>query len=65
MGQSLDGLSSTLCLAISSFEYFVLTSKKDRSIHSLIVLLHELHVVCELSLFSGVPLVDNMFISSL
>ena len=54
VGQSLDGLSfsvcSTLCLCISSHGYFVPPSKKDWSIHTLIFLLLELHVVYELYL---------------
>jgi hypothetical protein len=54
VGQSLNGLSSslcsTLCLCISSHEYFVPFSKKDRSIHSLVFLLLELYVVCVLYL---------------
>jgi len=51
-GQSMDGLSfslcSTLCLCIFSHGYFDSPSKKDRSIHTLVFLLLELHVVCEL-----------------
>jgi hypothetical protein len=54
VGQSLDGLSfsvcSTLCLHICFHEYFVPPSKKDQSIHTLVFLLLELHVVCELYL---------------
>ena len=54
MEQSLDGLSfslcSILCLCISSHEYFVPPSKKDQSIHTLVFLLLELQVVCELYL---------------
>jgi hypothetical protein len=42
MGQSLDGLSfslcSTLCLCICSLEYFVTPSKKDLNIHTLVFL---------------------------
>jgi hypothetical protein len=52
-GQSLDGLSfslcSILCLYISSHGYFVPPSKKDQSIHTLVVLL-DLQVVCKLYL---------------
>jgi hypothetical protein len=52
VGQSLDGLSfnlcSILCLCISSHGDFVPPSKKDQSIHSLVFLLLELHLVCEL-----------------
>jgi hypothetical protein len=51
VGQSLDGLSfslcSTLCLFISSHGYFVPSSKKDQSIHTLVFLLLELCVVSE------------------
>jgi hypothetical protein len=54
VGQSLDGLSfslcSTLCLCISSHGYFVSPSKKDQSVYTLVFLLLELHVVCELYL---------------
>ena len=53
MGQSLDGFSfslcSTLCLHIRSCEYFV-TPSNDQSIHTLVFLLIELHVVYELYL---------------
>ena len=52
--QSLDDLSfsfcSTFCLCISSCEYFVPLSEKDRSTHTFVFLLLELHVVCELYL---------------
>ena len=52
--QSLDGLSfslcSTLCRCISTCEYYVPLSKKDQSTHTLIFLLLELHVFCELYL---------------
>ena len=52
MGQTLDGLSfslcPTLCLHICSREYFVPLSKKDKSIHTLVFPLLELRVVCEL-----------------
>ena len=37
-----------LCIHICSCEYFVPLSKKDQSIHTLVFLLLELHVVCEL-----------------
>jgi hypothetical protein len=54
VGQSLNGLSfsfcSKHCLSISSHGYFVLPSKKDQSIHPVVFLLLELHVVCELYL---------------
>jgi hypothetical protein len=54
VGQSLDGLSfslcSTLCLCNSSHGYFVPPSKKDRSIHTVVFLLLEFHVICELYL---------------
>ena len=54
VGQSLDGLSfslcTTLCLRMSFLENFVSPSKKDGSIHTLVFLLLELHVVCELYL---------------
>jgi hypothetical protein len=54
LGQFSDGLSfslcSTLCLSISSLEYFVPPSKKDQSIHTLVFILLELRVVCELYL---------------
>jgi hypothetical protein len=36
------------CFCISSHGYFVPPSKKDQSIHTLVLLLLELHVVCEL-----------------
>jgi hypothetical protein len=53
-GKSLDGLffslCSTLCLCISSHGYFVLPSKKDWSIHTLVFLFLELHFICELHL---------------
>ena len=52
--QSLDGLSfilcSILCLCISPHGYFVPVSKKDGNINTLVFLLLELHVVCELYL---------------
>jgi hypothetical protein len=50
VGQSLHGVSFSPCstLCISSHGYFVPSSKKDRSIHPIIFLLLELHVVCEL-----------------
>ena len=52
--QSLDGLSFSLCftpcLHISSCEYFVTLSKKNPSIHTLVFLLLELHIVHELYL---------------
>ena len=41
---------STLCLCICSLEYFVTPSKKDGGTHTLVFLLLELHVVCELYL---------------
>ena len=54
VGQSLDGLSfsicSVLCHHICSHEYFILLSKKDQSIHTLVFLLLELLLVCELYL---------------
>ena len=54
VGQSLDDLSfslcSTLCLCISSHGYVVPPSKRDESIHTLVFLLLELHLVCELYL---------------
>ena len=54
VGQSLRDLSFSLCstlfLHISSYEYFILHSKNDRSIHTLNFILLELHVVCELYL---------------
>ena len=50
--QYLNGLSfnlcSTLCLCNPSYGYFVPPSKKGQSIHTLVLLLLELHVVCEL-----------------
>jgi hypothetical protein len=51
VGQSLDGHSLSLCstLCNSFHRYFVPPSKKDRSIHTLVVLL-EFHVVSELYL---------------
>jgi hypothetical protein len=54
VGQSLDGYSfslwSTLCLCNSFHGYFVPPSEKDRSIHTLVFLLLEFHVFCELYL---------------
>ena len=54
VGQSLDGLSfslcSTFCLCISSCGDFEPSSKKDRSIHTLVFFLLELHVACDLCL---------------
>ena len=54
VGQSLDGLSfsrySIVGLCICSREYFVSLSKKNQSTQTLIFLLFELHVVCELYL---------------
>jgi hypothetical protein len=54
VGHSLNGLSfsfcSTLCLCISYHEYFDPPSNKDQSIHTMVFLLLELHVVCELYL---------------
>jgi hypothetical protein len=54
VGQSLDGpsfhLSSKLCLCNFFYGYFVPHSKEERSIHTLVFLLLELHVVCELYL---------------
>jgi hypothetical protein len=54
-GGAVSGLLSfslyfTRCLCISSHEYFVTPSKKDQSIHIVVVLLLELYVVCELNL---------------
>jgi hypothetical protein len=53
-GQSLDGHSFSLCSTLSlcnSFHgYLVPSSKKDQSIHTLIFLLLEFHVACELYL---------------
>ena len=50
-GKSLDGpsfsLCSTLCLCISSGWYFVPSSRKDWYIHTLVFLLLELHLLCE------------------
>ena len=47
VGQSLHdlsfSLSSTLCLCISSQDYFVPPSKEDRNIYTLAFLLLELH----------------------
>ena len=52
--QHLNGLSfnlcSTLCLCNTSYGYFVPPSKKGQSIHTLVLLLLELHVFCELYL---------------
>jgi len=52
---SLDGLSfslcSTLCLCISSCEYFVPPSKKYWSIHTFVFFLLDFHVVCKLYLW--------------
>jgi len=52
VGQALNGFSfslcSKLCLRISSYEYFCFPFKKDRSIHTLVIFLLELHVVCGL-----------------
>ena len=54
VGQSLNGpsfcLSSELCLCNSFHGYFVPPSKKDQSIHTVVFLLLEVHVVCELYL---------------
>jgi hypothetical protein len=54
VGQSLDdhsfSLCFTLCLRNSFHGYFVPPSKKDRRIHTLVFLLLEFHVVCELYL---------------
>ena len=50
VGQYLDGIRFKLCLCNSSHEYFVPHSKKDQSIHTLIFLLLEFHVFCELYL---------------
>ena len=53
-GKSLDGLSFifcwTLCLRISSREYFIPPSKNDKSVQTLVFLLLKFHVVCELYL---------------
>jgi hypothetical protein len=43
-------LCSILCFCISSCGYFVPLSKKDSSIHALVLLLLKFHVVCELYL---------------
>jgi hypothetical protein len=54
VGQSLDGhsfsLCFTLCLCKSFHGCFVPPSKKDSSIHTLVFLLLEFHVFCELCL---------------
>ena len=54
MRLSMDGhslsLCSTLCLCNSFHGYFVPPSKKDQSIHTLVFLLHEFHVIFELYL---------------
>ena len=54
VGQSLDGLSLSLCttqfLYISSHGYFVSSSKKGQSIHTLVFLFLELHLVSEMYL---------------
>ena len=54
VGQSLGGLSfsvcSILCLCNSFHGYFVSPSKKDQSIHTLVFLVLEFHVVCKLYL---------------
>ena len=54
VGKSLDGpsfsLSSKLCLCNSFHGYFVPSSKKERSIHTLVFLLLEFHVFCKLYL---------------
>ena len=54
VGQSLDGssyrLSAEFCLCNSFHGYFVPHSKKEQSIHTLVFLLLEFHVVCELHL---------------
>jgi hypothetical protein len=51
---SLDVLSISLCSTVCLFNSFhghlVPSSKKDRSIHTLVFLLHEFHAVCELYL---------------
>jgi hypothetical protein len=53
-GESLNGLSfslcSTLCFCNSFHGYFVPLSKKDQSTHTLVFLLFELYMVCELYL---------------
>ena len=53
-GQFLDGLSfslcSELCLCNSFHGHFVPPSKKDQSVHTLVFLLLEFHVICELYL---------------
>ena len=48
VGQSLDGLFISLCSTLCL--YFVPPSKKDGSIHTLVFLLLELHVISELYL---------------
>ena len=54
VGQSLDGhlfsFCSMLYLCNSFHGYFVFPSKKDQSIHTLVFLLLEFHVFCELYL---------------
>jgi hypothetical protein len=54
-GEAVSGCLSfslcfTFCLHICFHEYFVTPSKKDRSTYTLVFLLLELHVVCELYL---------------
>ena len=54
VGQSLDvlffSLCSTVCLHISSLEYFVPPPENDQSVYNLAFLLLELNVLCELYL---------------
>ena len=54
VGQFLNGLPfslcSKLCLCIFSHGYFDPPFKKEQSIHTLVLLLLELHVFCELYL---------------
>ena len=52
VGQFLDGFFVSLCstFCICSHEYFVPSSEKKQSTYTLVFVLLELHVVCELYL---------------
>jgi hypothetical protein len=67
VGQSLDGhsfsLCSTLCFCNSLHEYFVPSSKKDLSIHTLVFLVLEFPVFCKLYLGYS-KLLDYLLVSA-
>ena len=62
--QSVDGSSfrpsSKLCLCNSFHGCFAPNSKKGQSVHTLVFILLEFHMICKLYLISWVPYVSGL-----